>query len=80
MKVKVVGSGRVKSADGKINCTSTCTATYPVGTGSSLTASTTSANVFSGYSGVCSGRTCRFSSNGKDLTITATFTSCHHRR
>jgi hypothetical protein len=50
------GSGTVKSSDSKINCGSTCSATYNSGASVTLTATANSGSTFSGWSGGgCSG-------------------------
>lgn len=49
------GSGTVSSADGKISCPSTCSATYTAGTSVTLSAASRSGSSFDGWTGSCSG-------------------------
>jgi Divergent InlB B-repeat domain len=60
LSVSESGSGTVTSNPDGINCGSTCTATFKVGTSITLTAAPASGNSFAGWSGACSGssRTC----------------------
>ncbi|MBF0487595.1 MAG: DUF1566 domain-containing protein [Nitrospirae bacterium] len=70
------GLGTVTSSDGKINCGSTCSASYNQSIATTLTATASSGSTFVGWSGgTCSGTgTCTLnSSNG--VTVTAAFTS-----
>jgi hypothetical protein len=66
------GTGTVASADGKIICGSTCSASYTSGTQLTLTAAPTS-GTFAGWSGACSGTgTCTVTMNAAK-SVTATF-------
>ena len=49
------GSGTVTSADGSINCGSTCSATYNSVTSVTLTAAPASGSTFTGWDGACTG-------------------------
>jgi hypothetical protein len=63
----------VKSADGSINCGSTCSATYTGGASVTLTATPASGSTFAGWSGACTGTgTCALSIDAAK-NITATF-------
>ncbi len=70
------GSGTVTSNDGKINCGTTCTASYAVTTPPAtvtLTATADSGSTFRGWSGACSGRgTCSITMDA-NRSVTATF-------
>lgn len=70
------GSGSVTSTPSGINCGSTCTANFALGTQVSLTAAPAANSTFSGWSGAgCSGAgTCTFALTS-DSSITATFAS-----
>jgi hypothetical protein len=49
------GNGTVTSADGEINCGSTCSASYAQGTQVTLTATPNATSTFAGWGGACSG-------------------------
>lgn len=70
------GSGTVTSNDGKINCGTTCTASYAVTTPPptvTLTATADSGSTFRGWGGACSGRgTCSVTMDA-NKSVTATF-------
>ncbi|MBF0458817.1 MAG: DUF3494 domain-containing protein [Nitrospirae bacterium] len=70
------GSGTVTSSDSKINCGSTCSASYSPPISTTLTATAAPGSRFAGWSGgTCSGTgTCVVSST-TGVTVTATFTS-----
>ena len=66
------GTGTVTSADGSINCGTTCTAAVNLGT-VTLTATPTGTSVFTGWQGACTGATtCTVTLNGA-RSVTATF-------
>lgn len=66
------GSGTVTSNPAGLNCTQSCTASFPKGSKVTLTATTASAG-FSGWSGACSGKgTCTLTLNAP-TAVTATF-------
>jgi PKD repeat protein len=69
------GSGRVRSADGRINCGSDCSETYAAGTLVTLSARASRGSLFTGWSGACSGvsTTCVVTMNAAK-GVTATFT------
>ena len=73
------GSGTVSSSPSGINCGSTCTAAYTGGSSVTLYATPNSGNVFSGWSGGCSGTgtTCNVPMN-TNTTVTATFTPSYN--
>jgi hypothetical protein len=64
--VTKTGSGSVSGSGAKINCGSTCSAFALSGTAVTLTASPASGNVFTGWTGACSGTqaTCNITVNG----------------
>jgi hypothetical protein len=68
------GNGLVSSADKVISCGSKCVGNYTLGTVVTLTAKPASNNIFTGWSGACSGTqlTCSVTVNDA-LTVTATF-------
>jgi uncharacterized repeat protein (TIGR02543 family) len=70
------GSGTVKSASAGINCGSSCSATYPIGTVVKLVAIVAPGSTFVGWSGACSGTslTCTVTVTS-DLSVTATFSA-----
>jgi len=53
--VSRVGSGTVTSKDGRINCGNNCSALYPTGATTTLTASNGGGVKFTGWTGACSG-------------------------
>ncbi|KJU85698.1 secreted protein containing DUF1566, partial [Candidatus Magnetobacterium bavaricum] len=74
------GTGTVTSADGKINCGSTCTASYTPSDATSvtLTATAVSGSTFTGWSGDCTGMTstCMVTMlASKNVTATFNYTS-----
>src|SRR5262249_12584367 len=73
LTVRVIGAGRVTSTPAGIQCPSTCIAKYPRGKQVTLTATPLENQVFTGWSGACSGTgPCTVTMNsGK--TVTATF-------
>lgn len=72
--VTVTGNGRVTSQPAGINCVTHCSADFDVGTTVLLTASPVAGNVFSGWSGACTGTslTCSLVVNST-LSARATF-------
>lgn len=70
------GSGTVTSADGEIDCGTTCSASYPSGTQVTLTATPAAGSTFTGWSGAgCSGTgTCVVTMDAAQ-GVTATFTA-----
>lgn len=73
------GSGTITSADGGINCGSTCSHSYLQGAAVTLTATPDSGSTFAGWSGGgCSGISpCTVTMNS-DQTVTATFNQSPH--
>jgi Divergent InlB B-repeat domain len=55
LNVSVSGNGSVVSSPAGINCGSVCSANYPAGTTVTLTATPAAGQVFSSWSGACSG-------------------------
>jgi DNA-binding beta-propeller fold protein YncE len=67
------GSGTVTSNPAGVNCPTSCSASFPTGSSVTLTASSDSGYVFSGWSGPCSGTSaCGITMNGAEF-VTATF-------
>jgi len=67
------GSGTVSSNPTGVNCPTSCSAIFPTGSSVTLTASSDSGYVFSGWSGPCSGTSaCAITMNGAEF-VTATF-------
>ena len=66
LTVTKTGNGNVDSADKFISCGNKCVAPYNAGTPVTLTAKPSSGNVFSGWSGACSGTalTCTVNATG----------------
>src|SRR5207245_3567290 len=58
LTVSVTGSGTVISSPAGINCPSTCTASFAVGTSVTLTATAGSGFSLGGFGGACSGSLC----------------------
>src|SRR5437879_8359632 len=69
------GDGTVTSADGRIDCGTRCTASYPGGTTVTLTATPSQGSVFVGWSGCdgVSGATCTVTLGSGPKSVTATF-------
>ena len=68
-----VGAGTVTSSPPGINCPTTCSATFPLGTPVTLTATPTASYFFSGWSGNCSGGgTCTLQITSAE-SVTASF-------
>jgi Pro-kumamolisin, activation domain/Divergent InlB B-repeat domain len=73
LSVSVTGSGTVTSSPAGINCGSTCSAGYALGTQVTLTATPAGGWQFNGWSNACSGTgTCSVAMNSAQ-TVTATF-------
>lgn len=75
LSVTTLGSGSVTSSPAGINCGSTCSQSYPVGTVVLLTASPSLGSIFAGWSGACFGSstTCSVTLSAA-ATASATFT------
>jgi len=73
LKAGTGSGGLVDSADGSINCGSTCTATVPIGTTITLREYGASDALFAGWSGACTGRSYCMVDINADTTVTATF-------
>jgi phospholipase C len=72
------GTGTVTSSPSGINCTTGsatgCTATFPPGTAVTLSETATASNLFSGWSGACSGNAgCSINLSAATNTVTASF-------
>lgn len=73
LTVSSSGSGSVTSNPAGISCGSTCSATFSAGSSVTLSATPGAGNVFSGWSGACSGTAgCTVTMNG-DVTVGAAF-------
>jgi hypothetical protein len=67
------GSGTVTSTPAGIDCGSACSASFPAGSGVTLTASAAEGSTFAGWSGACTGTgTCTVTVDGA-TAVTATF-------
>jgi hypothetical protein len=74
LTISKAGNGTVTGAGGKINCGGTCSATFALGTAVTVIASP-GGNVFSGWSGACTGTQLNCSLTVNDaVNVTATFT------
>jgi uncharacterized repeat protein (TIGR03803 family) len=74
LSVSEIGNGIVASSPGAINCPSTCSANFQVGTQVTLTATPAAGWAFTGWSGACSGTgTCTLTMNSSQ-SVSATFT------
>lgn len=73
------GSGTVTSSPGTINCGSTCSNTFNVGSSITLTAAPAAGSGFSGWSGACTGidLTCTFTLSTPS-SVTANFTPLYN--
>ena len=69
------GSGTITSSPAGIDCTTSCAASFPVGTPVSLSASAASGSHFFGWSGPCSGTGACNVVASEDQFVTATFDS-----
>ena len=69
------GSGTITSSPAGIDCTTSCAASFPVGTPVSLSASAASGSHFFGWSGPCSGKGACNVVASEDQFVTATFDS-----
>jgi hypothetical protein len=74
LDVDVFGSGTVTSSPSGINCGATCSASYPSGTGVTLTAAPASGYIFTGWSDACSGTGSCVVTMSAAETVTAMFT------
>jgi cytochrome b involved in lipid metabolism len=76
LTVTKVGNGTVTSSPSGISCGATCSAGYNSGTSVTLTAAPTTKNVFTSWSGSCTGTslTCNVSMT-RARSVTATFTA-----
>ena len=75
LTVSISGSGTVVSNPPGINCPTSCTASFTVGTTVNLVASPASGFNFSGFSGACNGTSCQLTlTNGQNATVQASFT------
>jgi hypothetical protein len=74
--VNATGSGQITSTDSTISCPTTCSANYPVGTVTTLTATSNPGWEFTGWGGACTGTasSCTVTSVTTPTTVTATFT------
>ena len=66
------GRGTVKSSPSGIVCGRTCRHGYPYGRAVTLTAKAASGSSFKGFSGACSGKTCRITATD-NVSVKATF-------
>jgi phospholipase C len=66
------GSGTVTSSPAGIACPGTCTANFASGTMVALSATPASGFQFAGFSGACTGQSCKLTVSG-DQTVSATF-------
>ena len=79
LSVSITGSGTVTSNDGGINCPSTCSGDYISGAQTTLTATPSSGNGFSGWGGACSGiGSCALTMNAPQ-TVSANFVALRDR-
>jgi uncharacterized repeat protein (TIGR01451 family) len=67
------GSGTVATSDGRINCGTTCTASYLSGTVINVRETADANSVFTGWSGACTGTGSCAVTLSADMTVTATF-------
>jgi phospholipase C len=75
LSVSETGSGTVTSSPPGINCPQTCSASFTSGSAVTLTAAAGTGEIFSGWSGACSGtRTCTLTLSSAAV-VTATFMS-----
>jgi hypothetical protein len=75
LSVSVTGGGTVTSADGSLNCTSSCSSTYLPGATATLTATPAVGSAFSGWGGACSGTGPCVVTMSAAKSVTATFTA-----
>jgi hypothetical protein len=66
------GKGTVSSAPGGISCGKTCAHGYAYGTSVTLTPKAAKGSKFTGFSGACTGKTCKITATD-NLAVTATF-------
>lgn len=78
VRVSIVGSGQVSSADRNIACGSKCTEYVSAGQAVTLTAAASSGTAFTGWSGACAGSaaTCTLAVD-QNLVVGATFTNTY---
>jgi hypothetical protein len=75
LSVSIAGNGTVTSSPSGVNCTSTCSPSFPAGTAVTLTATAGSGSYFSGWTGACSGTgSCVVTMNSAQ-SVSATFVS-----
>jgi hypothetical protein len=67
------GSGTVTSADGEIDCRTTCSAQFATGTPVTLTATPDAGSTFAGWAGACSGSGSCVVTINESLAVIATF-------
>lgn len=73
LSVAISGQGSVKSADGSVNCTASCSEQLAVGTAVHLDATPASGMQFMGWSGACSGTSSCELTLDSDRQVGATF-------
>jgi hypothetical protein len=69
------GSGTVKSSVGGISCGATCSAILPAQTQVTLSAKPKKGSAFAGFSGACTGKSCKVTPAGGVAAVTASFVS-----
>lgn len=77
LTVTTLGQGTVSSNDGRINCGSTCSANFPLGSTVTLSATPSAGYIFGGWGGGCAsvaGTTCVVNMS-TSTSVTAAFTS-----
>lgn len=75
LTVSVSGTGTVMSSPAGINCPTTCSAEFPQNTQITLTATAGANNVFSAWSGACTGAAACGVTLSSSTSVTATFTA-----
>ncbi len=74
LNVNIVGSGRVVSSPGGVDCAISCAAAFPDGSLVGLVATPVPGGTFVGWSGDCSGADGCILTMNQDHSVTATFT------